>query len=1128
MYKNYTENICRHSAYMTKFLLVMKLTAVLMIAFMMQVSASGFAQKVSFSQKNASLERVFREITRQTGYDILVSAQMLKTSARISVDFSDTALEKVMEKCLEGKSLTYTITDKTIIIRQKPGVTAPAFSIADGQVKGVVTGAKPGEVLPGVTVKMESGSWSKTVITDNGGNYSFSAVPAGNYKLSFSSIGFEKLEKDVLVKDGQRQELNVSLKENVAELAQLVVVGYGAQKKANLTAAVTRIDAKDFKGQSATGVGQAIQGRAAGVQIYRDGGAPGAGTKINIRGVGSFTDNSPLIVVDGVPAGDLNLISPDEVESVTVLKDASAAAIYGSNGANGVIMVTTKSGKKGAPKLDYSYKAGFNQAVNMPRLLNAKEYALLQNEARINSNRMPLFTDEQINNMGEGTDWRDKILQTGTRQEHYVGISGGAPKVNYLLSANYLNENGTAIHSWYKRLNLRSKIDLQITDKLSTGVQAQYTNSKSQEGASFTKATVFSPTIPFLTPDGRRGAYSKYDPSGAVTTGLNPVYEREISLGYTNNRPTNYLLTTAYAEYKFLPELKFRSSITYERETVLGKKFDPSYDFKNYEGELIISNSRLPANRAFEEEYKEKSRYLLINTLDYSKTFGLDHNFKILGGYEEQQSNGENTLMKRTGGFPTNEWLNFGSNITSQVTASGSATISARRSWFGRVNYDYKGKYLFEAVGRRDGSSKFAPNNRWGFFPSASVGWRVSAEDFFSPLKQVVDDLKFRVSYGLTGNSNIPDFAYNSRVIISDKYVFNNGAVQTGTMNTLPNKNIRWETNKLLNIGLDATFFNQRLSLTFDAYQRKSEDLLTDVSIPATTGISDDQGILGTQVQNVGVVKNSGVELFLSWRDEIGKDLSYNLSFSGSYNKNKLIRFNGLTDKQILGAGETVNQVGQSLNSIYGFKSVGVWQNAAEIAGNPHRPNDQPGDLRFLDVSGDGKIDESDRTILGNNLPKYTFGITGGMNYKSFDMSFLIQGDLEKDYMQYGYGYFEFYLQNNNNYAYALNRWHGEGTSNLNPRLIAGSEYLANTVSSYFVQDASYIRLRHLELGYTLPVSLLKKIKIEKLRVYGAVDNLFTFTKYYGLDPEQSSSFGRETISYPQARTVSFGLNVTF
>lgn len=1129
MYKIYTEESCRHSACMSKFLLVMKLTAILMIALLMQVSAAGFGQRISFRQKNTSLAKVFREITRQTGYDILVSSRMLNTSAKLDVDFSGTPLEIVMEKCLEGKPLTYTLTEKTIIVKPKIIPGEYRTTIVDGIVSGTVTDTKSKQPLPGVTVKIEHGTWAQTAITDPQGNYRFPAVPAGNYTLTFSSIGFVKLTNDIVIQEGKQVISNAALSENVAELSQVMVVGYGAQKRANLTASVTRIDAEDFKGISTTGIGQAIQGRAPGVQIYRNSGAPGAGATINIRGIGSFTNNSPLIVVDGVPAGDINLISPDEVESVTVLKDASASAIYGANGANGVIIITTKSGKSGTAKIDYAYKAGFNQAVNMPELLNAKEYAMLQNEARINSGRMPLFTDDQIRNLGEGTNWRDQILQTGIRQEHYVGISGGAPKMNYLLSANYLNENGTAIYSWYKRLNIRTKIDGQIGEKFSTGLQAQYSFSKSQGGADFTDATIFSPTIPLMTPDGRPGAYSRNDPSGAVNTGLNPVYDREISLGYSNNNPANYLLSTAYAEYRFLPALKLRSSITYERSTVLTKAFSPSYEFRNYEGDVIASNSRLPSQREFTQTYNQDSRYLLTNTLEYSKTFNEAHNFKVLAGYEEQQSNSEATRMNRIGGFPTNDWLNFGTDITSQVKATGTADISSRRSWFGRLNYDYQGKYLFEAVGRRDGSSKFAPANRWGFFPSASVGWRISAEDFFSPLKTVVDDLKFRVSYGLTGNSNIPNFVYNSTVEIKDGYVFNNTAVQTGSINTLPNKNIRWETNKLFNIGLDATLLNKRLNITFDAYQRKSEDLLTNVSIPATSGISNDQGILGTQIQNVGILKNRGMELLIGWKDNISSDFGYQLNLTGSYNKNELLKFNGLSDKQIIGAaGELVNQVGQPLNSIYGFRSVGVWQNAAEITANPHRVNDQPGDLRFQDINNDGKIDENDRTILGNSIPKYTFGLSGGLNYKNFDFNFLLQGDAQKDFLQYGYGYFEYYLQNYNNYAYALNRWHGEGTSNLNPRLIAGSEYLANTVSSYFVQDASYLRLRHVEIGYKIPQSVLNKLKISSLRVYAGADNLLTLTKYYGLDPEQGNAVGRDAINYPQARTFTLGLNVTF
>ncbi len=612
-------------------------------------------------------------------------------------------------------------------------------------------------------------------------------------------------------------------------------------------------------------------------------------------------------------------------------------------------------------------------------------------------------------------------------------------------------------------------------------------------------------------------------------TGLNPLYSRELSLPYTNNSPTHYLLATAFGEYKFFPFLKFRASITYERTTSLTKSFNPSFYYRNYEGDTILSSSRLPQNRSYSEQAGSSERYLLTNTLSFNKTFK-SHTVSALVGYEEQKAGGENMSMQRTGGFPTNDWLNFGSGITSQVTATGTQSgPDSRRSWFGRANYDYKGRYLVEAVIRRDGSSRFGPANRWGTFPSGSLGWRVSDEPFFKSLSAAVDNLMFRTSYGLTGNSNIPSFYYISRVSIGEGYSFNNQPAQIGYMGQYPNPDIKWETNKLFNIGIDASFLNRRLDLTVEYYNRRSEDLLTNVTIPGTTGINNGGGILGTQIRNVGALTNRGVELLLKWHDNINKSWSYNLQFTGSYNTNKVLELNGLVEKQFgTPTLDFVDSVGLPYHSIWGYKAIGVWQNAAEITRNPHREQDQPGDLRFADIDGNGVIDDKDRTVLGNSLPKFTYGLSGGLNYKTVDFSFIFQGDWKRDYLQYGYGYFEFYQQNMNNYAYALNRWRGEGTSNLNPRLIANSEYIANQPSSYYVQDGSYLRLRHIELGYTLSKTILDKISVKNIRVYIGADNLVTFTKYYGLDPEQSSTYGRDGINYPQARTYMAGVNVTF
>lgn len=987
---------------------------------------------------------------------------------------------------------------------------APAAEIT---IKGTVTDANG--PLPGVTVQVAGAATGVT--TNAEGFYTIKAPDNGT--LIFSFIGYTTSRVPV----NNRERIDVVMAFEAKSLQDIVVVGYGSQKRGSVTGSLGTVKGSEISDRAVTGIGQALQGKVSGVQVTRSSGAPGAGADVRIRGVGTLNSGQgPLVVVDGVEGRDLNTISPKDIESITVLKDASASAIYGSRAANGVVVITTRKGATGKARVDYSYSVGLGEIVKMPRLLNAKDYARLQNEALINSNKAPTWTDEQIAAFGEGTNWLAAILQTGIRQEHNLTVSGGNEKVRYLLSSNILDDKGIIKYSWFKRITGRMNLDAQVNDRINVGVNAYFFYSKSQDGPGLHQAIEFSPTIPLYNPDGTPGYRNPDGAADSESGGLNPLQTTEIELGYSNNSPVRGTNSSVYAEVKILPSLKFRTTGALDISYTLAKTFLPSYRVEDPKGKVVAE--RLPKDRRLDESYDYDQKWLVNNVLTYTQSFG-DHNLVVTAGHSEQYGFSEEFSSQRTG-FPSNNWLELdaGSNLLDQV--SGSKSEFALRSFFGRINYDYKQKYLLELVARYDGSSRFSPKRKYGFFPSASVGWRVSDEAFFDPLKKTVNDLKLRISYGALGNEAIPNFGYLQNLSWND-YAFSNTYVQGASFDGLVNPEIRWETTQLANIGLDLSMFNNAMTLTVDAYRKITRDILTPIQLPATTGHSAGDVNPGTQFRNVGKVRNAGVEMLLTYNSKPGRDWYYSLSLSGSYNRNKIL---SLGNSQLIfsSGGRNVEKVGYPMNSIYGWQAIGVWQNQDEINKNPHQANDQPGDLRLADLNGDGIVDGADREPLGSAVPVYTMGLNGDLKYKNFDFNFSTQGDFKRKILRYAVGgYFELAYTTRNNFDYILNRWHGEGTSNKLPRVV-NSEYNTGEATSLRVQDADYFKIRHVELGYTLPMQLMERAGISNLRIYVAVENAYTFSSFVGLDPERPGSVQRQNETYPQARTYLLGLNLSF
>ncbi|MDB5192161.1 MAG: TonB-dependent receptor, partial [Segetibacter sp.] len=945
-----------------------------------------------------------------------------------------------------------------------------------------------------------------------------------NGVLIFTSVGYATQRVNV----DNKTSINVALAVANKALDEVVVVGYGTQRRGNVTGSVGIVSGKDITTAATTGVGQALQGRVSGVQITRSSGAPGAGVDIRIRGEGTLNSGKgPLIIVDGMEGQDLNTISPRDIESITVLKDASASAIYGSRAANGVVVVTTKRGAAGKNVISYSYVNGLSNITRMPRILNAYDYARLQNEARLNGNSTPTWTDLQLDSIGKtgnGTNWLKEGLQTGIRQEHNLSLSGGTDKVRYLLATNYLDDKGIIAYSFYKRITGRINLDIKATNKLNVGVNAYVYNYKSRGGPALQSLIEYAPTIPFTNADGTPGYRSPFSPANAENGGLNPIHSFAIGADYSNFNPTVGTNSSLYIEYNFSNDLKFRSTGGLNLYYNHNKTFEPSYSVIDSRGSVV--GERLPQNRRMIDYNEYERRWIINNVLTFTKRFG-DHNTSAVVGHSEQYTLNENNQATRTG-FPSNDFfvLNAGSNLLDQV--SGNATENSLRSFFSRLNYDYKNRYLLELVGRYDGSSRFSPKLKYGFFPSASLGWRISDEAFFDKLKGSIGDLKLRASYGAIGNEAIPNFVYLQNVSLNNAYNFNNTAVQGAGFSGLVNPDIRWETALLSNVGFDMKLFKNKVTVTFDAYNKLTKDILTSVPVPSTTGNFGNDINAGTQIRNVGRVRNKGVELYLDYSNRAGRDLSYSVSFTGSYNKNEVVSLGNEGTVLFADATRSISKVGFPLGSVYGYRVIGIWQTTDEINKNPHQANDQPGDLRLADLNNDNKVDDKDREPLGSSVPKYTMGINADLKYKNFDFNASSQGDFGRRILRYAVGgYFEFGSGTRNNFDYVLSRWRGPGTSQLLPRVV-NSEYNTGEATSLRVQEASYFKIRHIEFGYALPRNILDRMKMSNLRIYVAAENPFLFTPFVGLDPERPGTVQRQNETYPQAKTLLFGLNVTF
>tara|TARA_R110002073_G_scaffold233932_1_gene395182 strand:+ start:1305 stop:4520 length:3216 start_codon:yes stop_codon:yes gene_type:complete len=1050
-----------------------------------------------------------------------------------------------------------------------------------GQTK-TITGLVSDEAglpLPGVTVVVQ-GTVNGTT-TDFDGNYSIGKVGPED-RLVYTYIGMVSQTLNV----GQQTTINVTLLESYESLEEVVVVGYGVQKKALTTGANLNVKGEDIAELNTSTAMEALQGVAPGVSVTRNNGEPGAGTKVTIRGLGTIGNSSPLYIVDGVAVGNIDYLNSSDIQSIDVLKDAASAAIYGSRAANGVVLVTTHKGRQGSKaQIQYDSYYGIQKIYKNLSPLNAQEYMYIMDEGRVNDGLEPndweailqnnnWLNNNYPNNLGtelgseiwgmlqngwEGTNWIDEMsTKSAPVTSHSVNITGGGEDSTYAFGVSYLDQTGiiggNIIDAGYKRLTARMNTEFVLFKNddhsiLTIGENLTYTNSEYRGVATgniywndLHNALVQNPLMPAYwdkSPDAN-GFTPTLD--GLANDQANPLAVMFYRSNYSNlGNKDNTLVGNVYMELEPVEDLKFRSSYGLDSWFGHGRSWTPTYALG-----VLFSN----ANDGASQYQYLGANLTWTNTLTYERTFG-DHNINALIGnevYKNQINNSVGGSMANTRfGLPEYAYLNnvdkTDVNSINTFGADYAAGGGGLLSYIARAQYDYKEKYLLSATMRADGSSNFAKGNRWGYFPSVSAGWILTNEDFLSNNSGVLDFAKFRGSWGQNGNQSIDNFIYSSNIAyLNPGYYFGDTKPISGATAVparVTNPDVTWETSEQLNFGLDARFFNSRLDFTFDWYKKTTKDWLVVAPIQGTSGA-------GAPYINGGDIENTGYELMLSWNDNIG-DFKYGATISGAFNKNEITKIAN-SDGIIQGPSSVLSQgtasvsraeVGKPIGFFYGYETDGILQTQDEVDayvkptdGTPYFSDQRPGDVRFVDQNQDGVIDESDKKMLGNPNPDFELGIQLNAEYKGFYANITLSGKYGMQVMQ---SYRSFADRFDQNYTTEIfGRWHGAGTSNTLPRLSSVSNRNTNWISDIYMQDADYLRINNLTVGVKLG-DYISDIKLfSDIKVYAAINNLYTFTNYTGMDPEVSFGHDASWASgidlglYPLPRTVMFGFSVDF
>lgn len=1023
---------------------------------------------------------------------------------------------------------------------------ASTFCFAQSTIKGVVTDASTGELLPGVTVFIKGTSTG--TVTNAGGEYQINA--AGDATIIYSFVGYA--EKAVSVNN--RSVINVQLEVSVETISEVIVVGYGTMKRSDLTGAVTSIKEDELKAEIVNSLDQAIQGKASGVQVTQNSGSPSAATSIRIRGANSLRNNEPLYVIDGVPVNSdasnttagfdwagggngqtainvLSTINPADIVSIEILKDASSTAIYGSRGANGVVLVTTKKGKSGDAVIAYNFSYGVQTVAKYLDVMNLKEFAAYQNELTEMGyiGQRPEFADLSLV-PEDGTDWQKELFRNAAMSEHHVSISGGNDKTKYSVSGGFKDQEGLVLGSDYSRITGRVNVSSQAKDWLNLGINLSASrtdetiNLTDSDDGVITTALLMSPYQEVRAADGSWTGPNENDPS----TGINPVAKAtEIS----NNVVRTRMLGNVYADITILPYLNLRSEFGTDLNFDNNYSFLPTYEWGSSSN--TVSKSR--------RQFANTTYWIQKNYLTFDNQFD-DHKIKVMLGQESQRARYESLVGQRQD-FVSNDIRELAAGGTNDQFADSHAGSNTQVSFFGRANYSFKEKYLVTATYRADGSSKFGPNNKWGYFPSFALAWRASQEDFLETYNWL-DNLKVRAGWGQVGNDAIGNYSYGSSLQVRAT-PFGGGFL----LNNIPNPNVKWETTTQVNVGLDLAIFNNRIEFVAEFYKKFTEDMLLIQPVPdylgTLTGIG--QGWQGIQppYSNLGEMENTGIEFTLNTINIDKNDFRWTSTLTFSKNKNKITSL-GLDNAALFRKVQwydfvTKTAVGKPVGQFYGYVVDGIFQSSEEAASSAvQKPINElngtwAGDIKFKDIHEDGVIDDLDRTYIGDPNPDFTFGFINSFNYKNFDLSIYTNGSYGNDIFNFQRIKTEamsnLYI---NQLKTVTERWTTTNTDTDMPRLVQSDPNQNARISDRYIEDGSFLRISNVTLGYQLPASLLSKTPLNSLRVYGKVQNVYTFTKYSGYDPEVGS-FNQDALltgvdngRFPLPRTFMFGVNVTF
>jgi TonB-linked SusC/RagA family outer membrane protein len=1086
----------------------MKLTSILLLVAILHVSAAGYSQRITLHFRHQSLEKIFDEITRQTGYGFFYQDNIVVTGEKVSVFIEGADIAETMQKCLAGKRLQFSIVDRTIIVyypKSPPAIQPNVQEPPSRLITGVVVSSINTAPLAGASVKLKGTTHGTT--TDAQGKFSLSVPDSGGI-LVISYVGYHSREIQV---DKDTKLLTISLLPEDTRAPDVIVVGYGTQLKAEVTGSVGSLKGTELSSASNTNAAQALQGRIAGVFVQNTSGVPFGDVVIRIRGANSLTyGNDPLIVIDGVQGANIGNLNPTEVESIEVLKDAAALSIYGSRGANGVILVTTRNGKSPTPKIAYDDFFSSDQVRRKLPVLNATDYASLVNEAQNDYSLPSLFSPTQLSTLGNGTNWQDAIFRTGVTQNHNLSIGGSKEGISYFLGGGLVDRTGIILNSTYKQYTLRSNLKVQASPRLTIALTGFVSYDRAHSGDysdAITSALEWSPTKTiydstggYTQPGGGVGPVASYNPVGLA---------KEIVQDNFNTA----LTISPSIDYKLTSDLHLNSQLAYRLNNT----------FSGYFNNQVV-NDGPPANVYGTTTMGRDAALQNTNMVTFEKKWG-EQTMKLTGVYEISQEEYRFTTASANG-IPVGLGYNglaFGTTI---LTPSNGVTNTAGQSFMGRLNYSYNGRYMITVSDRYDGASQLAPGHKFENFGAVSGGWNIMNESFMEGFRSAMPVLKIRGSYGSVGNSAVP--AYSSEQLFSAGVDANGNPIIT--LKQLANPNLKWERTTETNLGLDSRLLHGRLDLSADYYYKKTTDLLMWQNVPAALGVT-------AVLTNVGSVSNKGIDLMIGGTPVTTRSFKWQSTFTLNYNRNKILALDGISDTIYYSSaadypgvvGSFVQMVGQPMGTFLGFKFAGVWKQSEATTAALY--GSKPGDAKYVDINHDGKIDRNDITIIGNAQPKFNLGWTNTFTYRQFDLNIFWQGVSGN----------KIYNENRiRREAYTTDAFptspviadHWTAThDNTNVPAFTGFEYLNE---SRWVENGSYLRLKNISLGYQLPKAALARSKcISSARVYIGATNLLTITSYTGFDPEASigvdaTAAGVDRSIYPSQKSITAGLNIVF